>query len=247
MGINLVPLNLEGGVEKLPSWAFNEVLFRSGNGPSYIQRHMRKGEQDNLQRVAKILQQNPEALYAFDRKENEGAFDTAILLRKPNLLKLAVQALVDGNLGLNSDRILTSDIPQKALTTLEEMIDHYDPLLVVDILRDMAFVKVPFSKPMAIEAKDLQVSALLWMAIAPALQHTGTLKLTQPFVKGARERFLHESLDAERKDAQHFHGQGGALGVKRDFHANSGSFTSPWTRKNAVSFLLTDPCTSNGI
>lgn len=157
LGIDFVPLDLSGGVEQLPSWALSEVLYRSGDGPSFIQRHMMTGEQDNLQRVAKILQQHPEAIYAFDRRANESCFNTAITLRKPNLLKLAVTALVDGNLRLNSDSILTSDIPEKALLTLEEMIEHYDPQLVVDILRDMAFVKVPFSRPMAVTEKDVLV------------------------------------------------------------------------------------------
>ena len=166
LGIDLVPLNLEGGVEKLPPWALNEVLYRSGDGPSFIQRHMRNGEQDNLQRVAKILKEHPDAIYAFDRKAKEGAFDTVILLRKPNLLKLAVQALVDGNLGLNSDSILTSDIPHKAMSTLEELVEHYDPQLVVDIMKEMVFVKVPYSKPMPVQAKDVQVN-IVWYASRP--------------------------------------------------------------------------------
>lgn len=114
LGINLAPLDLKGGVEQLPAWALNEVLFRSGDGPSFIQRHMRKGDQDNLQRVAKLLELYPDAIYTFDRNANEGCFDTALLLRKPNLLKLAVSTLVDGTLKLNSDAILTSSIPIKA-------------------------------------------------------------------------------------------------------------------------------------
>lgn len=39
LGIDLVPLDMHGGVEQLPEWALKEVLFRSGDGPSFIQRH----------------------------------------------------------------------------------------------------------------------------------------------------------------------------------------------------------------
>ena len=88
---------------------------------------VRKGEQDNLLRVAKILEQHPEAIYAFDRKANEGCFDTALLLRKPNLLKLAVTSLVGGNLKLEGDAILTSSIPFKAREALEEIIENFPP------------------------------------------------------------------------------------------------------------------------
>lgn len=156
LGVDLVPLDLSGGVEQLPPWALNEVLYRSGDGPSFIQRHMRKGEQDNLQRVADILKQHPEAIYAFDREANEGCFDTALLLRKPNLLKLAVMALTDGNLKLDSDAILTSSIPDKARAALGEITENYPPELVVDIMQKFTFMKVPFSQPMLIKEEDCQ-------------------------------------------------------------------------------------------
>lgn len=156
LGVDLVPLNLSGGVEQLPAWALNEVLYRSGDGPSFIQRHMRKGDQDNLQRVAQILEIHPEAIYVFDRRANEGCFDTALLLRKPNLLKLAVMALVDGNLKLDSDAVLTSTIPMKARMALEEIIENYPPELVVDLMEKMTFLKVPFSKPMIVKEGDCQ-------------------------------------------------------------------------------------------
>ena len=39
LGIDLVPLDMHGGVEQLPPWALKEVLFRTGDGPSFIQRH----------------------------------------------------------------------------------------------------------------------------------------------------------------------------------------------------------------
>ena len=118
---------------------------------------MRKGDQDNLLRVAKILQQHPEAIYAFDRQAKEGCFDTALLLRKPNLLKLAVTSLVGGNLKLEGDAILTSSIPMKAREALEEIIENFPPEMVVDILSEMTFMKVPFSQPLIVKAKDCQV------------------------------------------------------------------------------------------
>jgi len=37
---------------------------------------------------------------------------------------------------------------------LDEIIENYPPELVVDIFRDMTFIKVPFSKPMLVKAKD---------------------------------------------------------------------------------------------
>jgi hypothetical protein len=156
LGVDLVPLDLSGGVEELPAWALNEVIFRSGDGPSFIQRHMRKGDQDNLQRVAKILELHPEAIYAFDRRAKEGFFDTALLLRKPNLLKLTVMALIDGKLKLSSDAILTSNIPEKARIALVEIIENYPPSLVVDLFERMAFLKVPYAEPQLLNEGDCQ-------------------------------------------------------------------------------------------
>jgi len=122
---------------------------------------MRKGDHDSLQRVAAILQQHPEAIYAFDRQANETCFDTALHLRKPNLLKLAVTALVDGSLtALDSDAILTSHIPEQARVTLNEMIENYSPQLVVDIMAAMTFIKVPFSQPMIVKETDCLVRRL---------------------------------------------------------------------------------------
>ena len=169
LGIDLVPLDLNGGVEQLPRWALNEVLYRSGDGPSFIQRHMLKGDQDSLQRVAKILHHHPGAIYAFDRQTNEGCFDTALLLRKPNLLKLAVMSLVDRNLKLDSDAIMTSPIPMKARVALVELIENHPSELVVDIMQEMTFVKVPFSTPMIVDERECRVS--LRLTIDDAIQH----------------------------------------------------------------------------
>ncbi|CAB9511665.1 WD domain, G-beta repeat [Seminavis robusta] len=145
LGVDLAPLEL--GVDP-------EVLYRSGDGPSFIQRLMRKGDQDSLHLVAKILHQHPEAIYAFDRQAKESCFDTALILRKPNLLKLAVMILVDGNLKLDSDAIMTSPIPLKARMALDTILQEYSPEFVVDIMRAMTFLKVPFSSPMVMKEGD---------------------------------------------------------------------------------------------
>jgi hypothetical protein len=46
LGTDLVPLTWKVGVEGLPAWARNEVLYRSGYGPSFVQRLMGKGRGD---------------------------------------------------------------------------------------------------------------------------------------------------------------------------------------------------------
>lgn len=154
LGTDLVPLTWKVGVEGLPAWARNEVLYRSGYGPSFVQRLMGKGGTDSLQQVASILHEHPDAVYAFDRQTGDGCFNTAKLLKKPNLLKLALTTLVDGSLDSSEDgqrSILTTEIPEQGRTTLADMTNNYPPEFVVDIFKEMTFMKVPFTGPRSIE------------------------------------------------------------------------------------------------
>jgi hypothetical protein len=156
LGIDLVPLPWKGVAEGLPSWARNEVLYRSGCSPSFVQRLMGKGGTDSLQQVASILQEHPDAVYAFDRETGHGCFNTALTLKKPNLLKLAVTTLVDGTLDSSEDgqrSLLTTRIPEQGRTTLAYLIKNYPSDLVEDIFNEITFMKVPFAGPHAIESQ----------------------------------------------------------------------------------------------
>ena len=149
LGIGLVPLTVKSGEAQLPSWVLNETLYRSGYGPSLLQRHMLNGSVGSVQFFASILKQHPDAVYTFDRSRDEGCFDTAIHLRKIKLLKLALTTLVDGTLESKNERrsILTTDIPAIGRATLESMLANHPPEFIVEILKGMKFVKVPFTTP----------------------------------------------------------------------------------------------------
>lgn len=147
LGIDFVPLS--GGMALLPPWAQDETLFRSGYGPSLVQRHMIHGSQDSLQWVASTLKEYPDAIYTVNRFRKEGCLDTALRLQKMKLLRLAVTTLVNGSLdSRNGGRrsILTTDIPEIGRKTLEAMIAKHHPDLIVQILKEMTFVKVPFTR-----------------------------------------------------------------------------------------------------
>jgi hypothetical protein len=156
LGIDLVPMPWKGVAKGLPSWARNEVLYRSGYGPSFVQRLMGKGGTDSLQQVAAILQEHPDAVYAFDRETGHSCFNTALMLKKPNLLKLVVTTLVDGTLDSSKDgqrSLLTTRIPEQGRISLTYLIKQYPSDFVVDIFNEMTFMKVPFAVPHAIESQ----------------------------------------------------------------------------------------------
>jgi hypothetical protein len=157
LGTNLIPLTLEGGTEHLPPWALQEALYRSGDGPSFVQRHMIKGGSDNLQRVATILREYPCSIYTFNRSTKENCFDTALALNKPNLVKLAVTTLCDGTLDPRHDgekNFLTTDIPMRGRETLLDIVENYPPDFIVDILKKTTFMKVPFTGPRMVKSGD---------------------------------------------------------------------------------------------
>jgi len=159
LGTDMIPLESSGGIDHLPTWAFNEALYRSGDGPSIVQRNMIEGSQASLRRAATILQDHPDAIYAFDRSTGDGCFQTALKLKKPNLLKLVMTTLVDGTLETDSNgrrTILTSEMPELGLDTLQHIIANFPPQYIVDILAEMTYIKVPFTEPREVSTSHIK-------------------------------------------------------------------------------------------
>lgn len=147
LGIDLVPLTLQRGT--LPDWALAEVLYRSGYSASYLQRHIQAGDysSDNIRRLSSLLKEYPTAVFAFDRSNNETFFDTALRMRRPLILKLAITAFVDGTLETRQDSsILKSRLPLQARNSLVDLVINMNPELASEILSDMVFLKVPYGK-----------------------------------------------------------------------------------------------------
>lgn len=164
LATDLIPLNPTSELNTLPLWALNEALYRSGNGPSLVQRYMLDGSAESLRLAVHVLHHYPDALYTFDRTNGQGCFDTAISLQKPNLLKLTLTTLVDGTLeGETSNggkrSILTTDLPEQGAKALYDMIFNQPPLFIVDILAEMTFLKVPFTQPHVFSSKNCHVSS----------------------------------------------------------------------------------------
>ncbi|KAL7564175.1 hypothetical protein ACA910_021149 [Epithemia clementina (nom. ined.)] len=148
LGIDLVPLNVPRGNAGLPDWALAEVLYRSGYSESFLQRHIQAGHSDNIRRLSSILKEYPTAVFAFDRSNNETFFDTALRIRRPMILKLAITVLVDGTLEKRVDSsILKTRLPQQARDALVDLIvNMMNPQLVTEILSSVIFVKVPYGQ-----------------------------------------------------------------------------------------------------
>ncbi len=142
-GIDLVPLQ-----PILPQCVLSETLFRSGNGPSLVQRFMINGDKECLKWVAATLKSSPDCMYTFDRKHGERCLDTALRLHKIKLLQLFVTTLVDGSLDAENKQqsILTTDIPQEGKKALQIMIQCHPPEYTIAVLRSMTFIKVPFTQ-----------------------------------------------------------------------------------------------------
>ena len=161
LATELIPLGPTSELTSLPPWALNEALYRSGDGPSLVQRYFLDGSPESVRLAASLLKHRPDALYTFDRTNGEGCFDTALSLQKPNLLKLTLTVLVDGTLetDLNDGgkrSILTTDLPDRGAEALYNMIFHH-PQLINDILDAMTFIKVPFTQPHEYSRKDTRV------------------------------------------------------------------------------------------
>lgn len=164
LATELIPLSPTSELSSLPPWALNEALYRSGDGPSLVQRYMLDGSPESVRLVAALLKHCPDALYTFDRTNGEGCFDTALSLQKPNLLKLTLTILVDGSLEAETNNggkrsILTTDLPERGADALYNMIFN-QPQLIHDILASMTFIKVPFTQPHGFSRNDTHVSSV---------------------------------------------------------------------------------------
>jgi hypothetical protein len=125
---------------------------------------MINGSQESLQWVASTLKKFPDAIYTSNRYREEGCLDTALRLRKMKVLRLAVTTLVDGSLEARNEgrrSILTTNIPEVGRKTLEAMIAKHPPELIVQILKEMTFVKVPFTRPHVVSREKKTVRASL--------------------------------------------------------------------------------------
>ena len=153
LSLDLIPLTSKDGIENiLPNWALTEALYRSGDGPSFLQRHMLAGGAENLRRVAATLRDHPTSIHTFNRSTSEGFFETVLALKRPNLLKLAVSVLVDGTLDMEGEsNLLTTDLPDRGKEILVDITSNYPPEFVVETLRTMVFVKVPFADQRYVE------------------------------------------------------------------------------------------------
>lgn len=163
LGIDLVPL--DGAKNRLLSWAMQETLFRSGFGPSLLQRHMMSGSHESLLWLTNTLKEFPDAVYTINRLRGEGCLDTALRLKKIKVLQEAVKPLLDGSLekGDSARRsVLTTNMPNIGRRVLEAMVTNYPAELLLDLLESLTFVKVPFTKPHVVTGKeDKMVSSTL--------------------------------------------------------------------------------------
>ena len=152
---------LISGINGLPAWAVNEAVFRSGYGPSLIQRYMEDGSGDNLKQAAALMEKYPDASYTMNRLSGEGCYDTALRLRRPNLLTILFLKIVSGDIDADHDgtgTLLTSEITHRGANIILHMLLHHPPKFVTEILSKMSFVKVPFTEPRACSLSDPQVS-----------------------------------------------------------------------------------------
>eukprot|EP00934_Nitzschia_sp_Nitz4_P009346 Nitzschia sp. Nitz4//scaffold208_size52459//21883//26692//NITZ4_006812-RA/size52459-snap-gene-0.6-mRNA-1//-1//CDS//3329541657//9336//frame0 len=163
LGIDLAPL----GSRSVPSWALTELLFRSGFGPSLIQRHMLLGNQENVQWISHILKEYPDAIFTLNRHREENCLETALRLRKVKILQLAVKTIVDGGLdkgGLGRRSILTTEMPETCRHTIEAMLRLHPATSIADILQSLSFVKVPYTKPRIVhQEKRMQCASSTYL------------------------------------------------------------------------------------
>mmetsp|Transcript_5230 Transcript_5230/g.9965 ORF Transcript_5230/g.9965 Transcript_5230/m.9965 type:complete len:1602 (+) Transcript_5230:107-4912(+) len=147
LSIDYVPLH---GTLDFPSWAKDEIMYRSPEGPSLLQRCMLDGSKESLSCAEGILDEAPESVLTFDRTTGVGCFETAVELRKPNIMKLILTPVVDGSLDSRSQwssSLLTTTIPIDGFLTLRDLILNHPSRYATDILNKMTFMKVPFAPP----------------------------------------------------------------------------------------------------
>jgi hypothetical protein len=154
LSIDYVPLR---GLLDFPIWAKNEIMYRSPEGPSLLQRCMLDGSKESLACAEGILNEAPESVLTFDRTTGVGCFETAVELRKPNIIKLILTPVVDGSLDSRSEwssSLLTTTIPIDGFLTLRDLILNHPSRYATDILNKMTFMKVPFASPRRCHLND---------------------------------------------------------------------------------------------
>lgn len=134
----------------LPYWAAQEIIYRSPEGPSYLQRCILDGSKESIICAESVLRQCPESVLTFNRSTGVGCFETAVELKNPNTMKLIISPVLDGTLDTYSawsSSLLTTSMPVDAYLTLRDLIINHPPGFATDTIRKMTFVKVPFAKP----------------------------------------------------------------------------------------------------
>lgn len=149
LSVELVSLKNKSALSELPEWAYRETVYRSPEGMSFLQRCILEGSQESLMHAATVLNNSPEAMLTFNRLTGVGCFEAAVELRKPNVMKLIMNTVVDGTLegkSQLSNSMMTTTMPIDGLLTLTNMIEHHPPEFATEILAKMTFIKVPFSQ-----------------------------------------------------------------------------------------------------
>ena len=134
----------------LPHWAAQEIIYRSPEGPSYLQRCILDGSKESIICAESVLRQYPESVLTYNRSTGVGCFETAVELKNPNVMKLIISPVLDGTLDTCSawsSSLLATSLPVDAYLTLRDLIINHPPGFATDTIRKMTFVKVPFATP----------------------------------------------------------------------------------------------------
>ncbi len=168
LSVDFVPLGPV--IHEIPEWALDQSIYRSPEGPSFLQRCMYEGSKQSLMCAAKILKEAPSTVLTFDRSSGIGCFETAVQLRKPNIMQLILTTLVDGTLETKngwSSSVMTTTMPIDGFLTLRDLILHHPPGFATDVLRTMTFIKVPFVAPIKVRSAELKVSYGSHISLTP--------------------------------------------------------------------------------
>ena len=106
---------------------------------SFLQRCMLENSKESLMQAAAILNDSPEAMRTFNRLTGEGCYKTAIDLRKPNVMKLLMNTVVDGTL---SNSMITTIMPIDVIFMLKDTVENHSQEFTTEILTKMEFILV---------------------------------------------------------------------------------------------------------
>lgn len=158
LSIDYIPIR---HISKMPQSLMEEAVYRSPEGPSVLQRCMLEGSKETIVSADNLLAVAPESVLTFDRTTGVGCFETAVELRKPNIMSLILTPVVDGSLFSRSkwsSSLLTTTMPIDGFLTLRDLILHHPPGFAVDLLSKMTFMKVPFTTTRVCSVDDAKVS-----------------------------------------------------------------------------------------